>query len=99
MLFVMCSGKAAMEPDLKKTLASYKDFSAISVQWVLFGSSGHVKRPVPGGPLRHFHKCTGVRSYQMKCLANMFWSTRETMMVGDTVHDCTLRYDFTASAC
>lgn len=57
------------------------------MQWVMFGSSGLVKRPSPGGPLAHYQKCTGYLSFQTKCLANMYHAADE-MMKGDNVHRC-----------
>ena len=71
-------------------LSDFRGNAGLSLQWVLFGSSGHVSRPTPGGPLAHYHKCTGELSYQMKCMANMFHAA-DHMMVGNTVHDCTYR--------
>lgn len=85
-----CRGVAAKAPDLKGVLRSFKGNAGLSMQWVMFGSSGHVKRPTPGGPLAHYHQCTGKLSFQMKCMANMYHAANH-MMVGNTVHDCTYR--------
>lgn len=86
----VCRGVAAKSPDLKEVLRSFKGNAGLSMQWVMFGSSGHVKRPTPGGPLAHYHQCTGKLSFQMKCMANMYHASHH-MMVGNTVHDCTYR--------
>ena len=88
--FWCCRGVAAKSPNLKSVLTSFKGNAGLSMQWVMFGSSGHVKRPTPGGPLAHYHQCTGKLSFQMKCMANMFHASHH-MMVGNTVHDCTYR--------
>ena len=85
-----CSGVAAKDPDLKGVLRGFRGAAGLSMQWLLFGTSGHIKRPQPGGPLAHFTKCTGQLSFQMKCLANM-WHAAHHMMVGNTVHDCTYK--------
>lgn len=86
----VCRGVASAHPGLKAELRSFRGNAGLSLQWVLFGSSGHVKRPTPGGPLAHYHKCTGYLSFQMKCMANMYHATHH-MMVGNTVHDCTYK--------
>lgn len=86
-----CSGQPAENPKITETLAEFKDSPGLSLQWVLFGSSGRDDRPEPGGPLAHYTQCTGVLSYQMKCVANMFWAA-PSIMAGDTVHDCSYRY-------
>jgi hypothetical protein len=87
---ILCRGVAAKSPDLKSVLRSFKGNAGLSLQWVIFGSSGHTKRPTPGGPLAHYHQCTGKLSFQMKCMANMYHATHH-MMVGNTVHDCTYK--------
>lgn len=91
-IVVLEGGKAAQTPDLKAVLRDFKGNAGLSMQWIIFGSSGHVQRPRPGGPLAHYHQCTGGLSFQMKCMANMFYATHH-MMVGNTVHDCTYRLD------
>jgi hypothetical protein len=90
-----CSGLAAPAPDLKTVLRGFRGNAGLSMQWVLFGSSSHVARPTPGGPLAHYTKCTGQLSFQMKCMANTYHAAHH-IMVGNTVHDCTYRR---ASAC
>ena len=85
-----CRGVAAPEPDLKGVLHDFRGNAGLSLQWVLFGSSGHEKRPTPGGPLAHYHKCTGKLSFQMKCMANMYHASHH-VLVGNTVHDCTYK--------
>lgn len=91
-MVVMDRGLASKNPNLKGVLESFKGNAGLSMQWVLFGSSGHKKRPTPGGPLAHYHKCTGHLSFQMKCMANMYHATHH-MMVGNTVHDCTYKLE------
>ena len=83
-------GLAAQDPNLKGVLRDFRGNAGLSMQWVLFGSSGHEKRPTPGGPLAHFYKCTGELSFQMKCMANMYHAARH-VLVGNTVHDCTYK--------
>jgi hypothetical protein len=85
-----CRGIAAEQPDLKGFLSTQRHVAGLSLQWVLFGSSGHKRRPAPGGPLRHYNKCTGELAYQMKCMASTFHLC-STAMLGDTVHDCAYR--------
>ena len=86
-----CRGEAAEEPDLKAFLLKNRNAAGLSLQWLLFGSSGHKRRPEPGGPLRHYSTCTGELAYQMKCMASTFHLC-DTPMLGDTVHDCAYKY-------
>jgi hypothetical protein len=37
-------------------LKRYEDYGAVTLNWMLFGSSGHIKRPV-GGVLANYYKC------------------------------------------
>lgn len=76
---------------LKEMLrASFRYTSAVSMQWVLFGSGGH-KDPPKEGQLAGFQRCTGVLSKQMKCLGNAFWLFKDMTFRPTHVHQCTLR--------
>eukprot|EP00892_Ulva_mutabilis_P003507 jgi/Ulvmu1/1528/UM011_0258.1 len=77
---------------LKEMLrAGFRYTSAVSMQWVLFGSGGH-KDPPKEGQLAGFQRCTGVLSKQMKCLGNAFWLYKNMTFRPTHVHQCTLRY-------
>eukprot|EP00892_Ulva_mutabilis_P003770 jgi/Ulvmu1/1765/UM118_0004.1 len=92
-MIVLKKQKAVVERDaLKEVLrASFRYTSAVSMQWVLFGSSGH-KDPPKEGQLAGFDRCTGVLSNQMKCLGNTFWLYNNLTFRPLHVHQCTLRY-------
>eukprot|EP00892_Ulva_mutabilis_P002009 jgi/Ulvmu1/11809/UM080_0020.1 len=64
--------------------------AAVSLQWVLFGSSGH-KDPPPLGQLEGFQRCTGTLSKQMKCLGNTYWFNHIKTFVPEAVHQCSFR--------
>ena len=55
------------------------------MRWLVFGTAGHVERPSPGGPLRHYNSCHGSMAYESKCLANM-WHVGHPMLT--TIHTC-----------
>ena len=76
---------------LRKVLRrSFRFTAAVSLQWVLFGSSGHRQRPAEG-QLGGFRRCTGVLSKQMKCLGNAFWLRAPDTFRPTHVHQCTFR--------
>lgn len=81
-----------MERDALKEMlrASFRYTSAVSMQWVLFGSGGH-KDPPKEGQLAGFQRCTGILSKQMKCLGNAFWLYKDMTFRPTHVHQCTLR--------
>ena len=62
-------GVAVEEPDLKAFMRRHRGAAGLTLQWVMFGSSGIRERPTPGGPLRHFNKCSDQLSFEMKCFA------------------------------
>ena len=56
---------AAGTHNLGKFLSGYEEHSAIVMQWVIFGSSGHIERPA-GGVTRNYVQCSTVNSTQMR---------------------------------
>jgi hypothetical protein len=80
-----CSGLPAENPDLKGFLNKYKGSPGLAMRWLVFGSAGHVKRPSPGGPLRHYNSCHGKMAPQSKCMANM-WHAGHPMR--PHIHTC-----------
>lgn len=38
-------------------LDAYKGYGGLTLNWMMFGSSGHIKRP-KGGVLKNYHRCT-----------------------------------------
>lgn len=87
-----CRQKSVVERNALKEMLrrSFRYTSAVSMQWVLFGSGGH-KDPPEEGQLAGFQRCTGVLSKQMKCLGNTFWLYRNLTFRPLHVHQCTLR--------
>ena len=78
---------ALEEPDLKGYLMRHRGAAGLSLQWVLFGSSGHRDRPA-GGPLRHFNKCSNQLSYQMKCMASSHHLHEHPFIAPLVLHSC-----------
>lgn len=68
----------------------YRYNSAISMQWILFGSAKHQERPAQG-QLAGFDRCTGQLSKQMKCLGNTYWLHGDSIFRPTHVHQCTLK--------
>ena len=55
---------------MKQVLSRRPADAGIALQWVLFGTSGHLQRPTAApGTLRHYTRCSGQLSTYMKCLA------------------------------
>lgn len=50
-----------------EVVKSYEDFGGLTLNWMLFGSSGHVKRPV-GGTISNYFKC--IPNYHVKTIVN-----------------------------
>jgi hypothetical protein len=94
--YLHCRKQAAAEPNLKATLARFKGNAGISLQWIMFGSGGHVQRPKLGGPLQHYTRCSGQLSQHQKCLMNSYFapSGDAPVMPNDLgVHACSYRCD------
>ena len=70
---------------------SFRYTSSVSMQWVLFGASGH-KAPPAEGQLRGFHRCTGCLAKQMKCLGSAFWFHPRLTFRPTHVHQCNFRF-------
>lgn len=51
-------------------LEDYKDYPALAVNWIMFGSSGRQTRPVEGGMLRWYMQCRTVPEPHIKVIAN-----------------------------
>lgn len=75
------------DPDLKGYLMQHRGAAGLTLQWVVFGSSGHRERP-PGGPLRHFSTCSNELSYQMKCLAASYHLSAHPFTAPIMLHAC-----------
>lgn len=51
------AGNAAdCKPDIRHLLMEYEGFGALALNWVMFGSNGHLQRP-RGGVLINYHEC------------------------------------------
>ena len=88
----MCSQQSDPEPNsLKEVLKSrFRYTGAVSLQWVLFGSAGHIQKPVDG-QLASYDRCTGMLSKQMKCIGNLYWTYPDVIFRPLHVHQCTLQ--------
>ena len=83
----MCRGVPAEAPSLPDVLSDFAAYSGVSVQWVFFGSAGHVERP-PGGALVNYDKCTGKLDIGTKCFANMKHAAPPLFRGDKAVHHC-----------
>ena len=89
---VACRGQADTQANsLRRLLRDrFRYNAAVSLQWVLFGSSGY-KDPPPLGQLDGFRRCTGVLSKQMKCIGNTYWFNHVNTFIPEAVHQCSFR--------
>jgi hypothetical protein len=53
--------------DLPTLMKQYKNYGGLTLNWKVFGSSGHVARPA-GGVLRNYHACS--RNHHVKSIVN-----------------------------
>ena len=81
------------EPDLKAFMRKHRGAAGLTLQWVMFGSSGIRDRPTPGGPLRHFNKCSAELSFEMKCLAASHHLAETPFIHPYFIHACCYKYD------
>ena len=88
-----CRGVAVEEPDLKAFMRKHRGAAGLTLQWVMFGSSGIRDRPTPGGPLRHFNKCSAELSFEMKCLAASHHLAETPFIHPYFIHACCYKYD------
>lgn len=64
----------------------------LSLQWVMFGSSGIRDRPETGGPLQHFDKCLDELSHDMKCFASSYHLADYPFIGPEFIHSCCYQY-------
>lgn len=57
------------EKGLKEILRGFEDFPGLAVNWIYFGSNGHLERP-EGGVLRNFTKRAAVANRHVKSIVN-----------------------------
>lgn len=50
-----------------------KYFAGLSVQWVVFGPNELDKRPLDGGVIRHYNKCTPEPDPVVKTIVNSYF--------------------------
>lgn len=55
--------------DIRPILNNYRDFPAIAVHWLIFGSSGHIERP-EGGVIQSYTQCASRVSETIKSIVN-----------------------------
>jgi hypothetical protein len=70
--------------DINTFLQQYEQYGGLGVNWVIFGSSGHTKRP-QGGVLVNYHACLPAQQEQnthVKIIAN----TKYLLTMGDDPH-------------
>lgn len=51
--FIVVVDKKKRIPEI---LQNYENFGGVSLNWMMFGSSGHIHKP-PGGVIANYHKC------------------------------------------
>lgn len=78
--FIVVVDKTKRIPDV---LRDYEKYGGVALNWMRFGSSGHIIKP-PGGVLGNYHKCSKLET--VKVIAN----TEYAMSPGDDPH--TFRY-------
>jgi len=79
----------ATAPDINAFMARYEAYGGLALNWLIFGSSGHKKRP-PGGVLINYNKCLPsgqVENTHVKVVANTRW----LLTVGDDPHTVVYR--------
>jgi Glycosyltransferase family 92 len=85
---------AGADEGILHVLARFEDRGALALNWINFGSSGHVARPRGGiGP--NYTSCTDVsfsNNQLVKCIVN----TRHTISLGATPHEFTYQRGFHA---
>eukprot|EP00892_Ulva_mutabilis_P002018 jgi/Ulvmu1/11817/UM080_0028.1 len=91
-IVVLDKGRAVAEQGALKDVMRrhFRYTAAVSLQWVLFGTSGRRDRP-PGGQLRGFQKCAASLSKQMKCLGNAYWLHKAGTFRPKRTQQCTMR--------
>jgi hypothetical protein len=62
--FIVVVDESKKIPDV---LQAYEDTGGVSLNWMLFGSSGHTAKP-PGGVIANYHKCT--KNVHVKAIVN-----------------------------
>lgn len=62
--FIVVVNKSKSIPQVLK---SFEDYGALTLNWMMFGTSGHVKRP-KGGVLANYNKCYS--TYTIKAIVN-----------------------------
>lgn len=70
--------------DINTFLQQYEQYGGLGVNWVIFGSSGHTRRP-QGGVLVNYHACLPAQHEQnthVKIIAN----TKYLLTMGDDPH-------------
>ena len=60
-----CSGAT-----IHSLLEEYKDYPALAVNWIMFGSSGRQTRPPEGGMLRWYVQCRATPEPHIKVIVN-----------------------------
>lgn len=58
---------------LKEVLNDYKDYPAVSINWVSFGSAGRASRPAEGGVLRWYTHCDPEPKDNLKTIVNSYY--------------------------
>ncbi|KAK9814278.1 hypothetical protein WJX72_003319 [[Myrmecia] bisecta] len=71
--------------DIRVLLQEYEAFGALTVNWVLFGSSGHLTRP-SAGVLASYYRCFS-HDHPLHLHVKVIGNLRYLAGVGDTPHD------------
>jgi hypothetical protein len=63
--FIVIKDKTKLIPDILK---AYTEYGGLTLNWMVFGSSGHIKKP-PGGLLKNYYKC--YPNFHIKTIVNL----------------------------
>lgn len=70
--FIVVVDKTKRIPDVLK---DYEKYGGVALNWMMFGSSGHVEKP-PGGVIANYYKCS--KNKHVKVIANTKYTERSS---------------------
>lgn len=73
------------QPDLSAFLMNFEPYGVIALNWVMFGSSGHLQRP-KGGVLVNYHQCLPLQN-PVHTHVKVFANTAHVRTMGGNPHE------------
>ena len=70
--------EAQARPDIRALLSQYEAFGGLALNWVMFGSNGHLQRP-RGGVLVSYHACLPL---QHRCARHAIRNCTSDSLIG-----------------